>query len=327
MNRNLNKKELEKLKQGCGLLLEKPKPEDAVYEEVFGAGEEKPLNWKAYLPKREEQFWVPFCVTFSRLNCAESKAKKEEVEIVNLSDRYLGVVSGTSKSGNSLNQVSEVFRKEGSVLEEECPFTYEMLSGGWGQWNKIFDLSAVRKDARRYKGGNHSWVYSLSAMKNALAFSPIQLGVGVGETWERDVVTKPKVISAYHAITCYHIDDYYYIQDSVGREFKKLDINYPIAMAKSFRDLPLDWKDVKKKMEKTPLKRAIGKQKVYGIKDGEKYWFVSWEDVERWAGYDTLKEAQESVQEVEESQLNFYLSGGIIGNPTFWDFVFGGKTK
>lgn len=247
---------MSKMPTGYGLILEKPKKEDAVYETVFGAGTEEPINWKEYLPEREEQYWVPFCVSFSRLNCAEAKAKKEGVNITNLSDRHLGVISGTSKKGNSLNKVSESFRKEGVVLEKECPFTYEMLSSGWTKWDEIFDLSDVDRGARRYKGGNHSWVYSLSAIKNALAFSPVQLGVGVGETWNRDIVTPPQHISAYHAITCYYIDnEYYYIQDSIGREFKKLRIDYPIAMAKSFRDLPENWKDIKKKMDKAKLEQ------------------------------------------------------------------------
>lgn len=82
---------------------------------------------------------------------------------------------------------------------------------------------------------------------------------------------------------------------------------------------------IKKKMEKIPLKRAVNTKKVYGIKDGEKHWLVSWKDVERWAGYNSLEEAQKAVQEVEAGHLDAYPYGGNIGDPSFFDFIFGRK--
>ena len=262
-------------------------------------------------------------MTYSRHKCAEAVARKSGTEL-NLSDRYLGVISGTSQRGNSLKKVSETFRKGGSVKEEECPWGSGWLSNPWNYWNLINDLSQVRKDARRYRGGSYSLVYSKSAIRNALAFSPVQIGVGVGSNWENSVVYKPSSILAYHAITLYNMDDkYLYIQDSLGREFKKLDINYPIAVAQSFRDLPDNWKELNNNMEQIELKRVNGKKKVWGIKNGKKYWFVSWQDVADWAGYNSLEKAQEAVQGVEAGHLDTYPFGGIVGSPSIWDLIFG----
>jgi len=81
-----------------GLIPRDPLPGQAVYNRIFagagGAGASK--DWRGILPPRERQYSIPFCVSFSRTNCAEAKAKEAGID-VNLSDRELGVISGTTK--------------------------------------------------------------------------------------------------------------------------------------------------------------------------------------------------------------------------------------
>ena len=240
--------------QGWDYKNEKVLPEDAIYEQVFGAGRAEPFNWIAYLPEKESQGSTTFCVTYSALNCAETRAKQrgytdEQETEINLSDRNLGVISGTNKVGNNLNKVAETFRKEGVVKEKECQWKPEWLENQTKYWNEIFDLSDVSPEARYFKGPNHSWVANdIQGLKNALADSPLQLGFGVGETWFDDIVTPPKKIEFYHAVECYYIDSkYIYINDSVFPALKKLTLNYPVLMAKSFRELPSEWKELNKK--------------------------------------------------------------------------------
>ena len=240
----------ELLESGGGLILEEPKIEDARFERVFGAGTAQPKNWEQWLPRKENQYWTSFCVSFSILNCVETMARylgitdEDEAEI-DLSDRNLAVESGTTKKGNGLNPVAEWLRKKGVVKERECYFTPEMISQGWEKWDEIFDMSDMNPKARRYMGPNHSWVNTdIVSLKNALAETPLQLAFGVGKTWENEIVEPPALIEAYHAVECYYIDDkYIYIYDSVfGRPKKRLTINYPVLFAKSFRTLPEDWK-------------------------------------------------------------------------------------
>lgn len=230
-----------------GLIPRDPLPQQAVYNRIFagGIGSGESFNWKPYLPVRERQYRLPFCVTFSRTNCAEAKAKKEGVEI-NFSDRDLGVSSGTSKLGNFQDVVSDKFRNLGAVVETDCPFTQGMLSLSYpGAWEDIFNLPDL-KGKRRYKGGSHSWVYGLGAMIDALDHSPLQIALGLGDTWEKNgIVQRPSSIRAYHAITLYYIDSSgnKYIHDSIGKEWKILSPDYPLTGTLSFRDLPGDWKD------------------------------------------------------------------------------------
>jgi len=245
------------------------KKEHAIYERVFGAGDsklKKSFNWLKLLPIRERQWWIPFCVIFSRLDCAEAKGNKEGVKR-NFSDRRLGVESGTTKVGNSMDAVSEWFRKKGVDLETDTPFTKEMFSEGWNMWDEIFDLPEAGK---RYFGGSHSWVWTKQGMIDALEHSPLSIAVGECENnWERDgEVQNPTRIDFYHCVTLYYIDELgrYHVRDSLGKEFKILNKDYPIKWCKSFRDLPENWKD--KNMENefvkiiadktTPDSKAVG---------------------------------------------------------------------
>lgn len=223
---------------------EKIDAKDAVYEMVFsGETKTKSFNWLEYLPLRERQYWIPFCVTFSRLDCAEAVGKKEGVEL-NLSDRRLAVESGTTKTGNSLNKVAEYFRKVGTDTEEDTPLTERMIADGWNAWEDIYNLPEAGK---RYLGGNHSWVFTKQAMIDSLNYSPLQIAVGESnENWERNgEVQNPTKVDWHHAVTLYHIDEAgrYLIRDTIGKEFKILNKDYPIKWCKSFRDLPTNWKE------------------------------------------------------------------------------------
>ena len=231
-----------------GLIPRDPLPGQAVYNRIFaGAGETgASKDWRGILPSRERQYQIPFCVSFSRLNCAEGKAREEGVDL-NLSDRELGVISGTTKQGNYLDVVSDTFRKVGVTTEQEVPFTMEMLTDiSDPVWKKTFALPNTT-GKRRYKGGNSSWVIGRPMITDALNHSPLQMAVGIGDTWENpDIVRKPSSIGAYHAVTLAHIDSQgnYYIQDSIGREWKTLSPDYPYTGILSFRDLPENWKDI-----------------------------------------------------------------------------------
>lgn len=294
----MNSLQMKALINGSGLKLTKPKITDAVYEQIFGAEVVVPINWFEWLPMKEFQN-VPFCVTYSRLNCAETIAKKNNVladngEEFNLSDRNLGVISGTTKQGNSLDNVSDWFRNKGTPLEKHCPFTTT-------DWAKIFDLSDVPAGARRYKGGNYSWITNLSvaSLKSALAFAPIQIGIAPGETYYDEIVTPPKNIYSYHAVELYDIDDkYFYIFDSIQNPIKKLTLNYPIQCAMSFRDLPDNWRDIQFMAK---LERKKNEEKVHLIINGVNYWIREQGDFENLRADQPITNIQwEQVKVVDE---------------------------
>ena len=225
------------MKYPPGFIPERITDSDAIYDVVFGSlGQATPISWKQYLPKLENQVPLPYCVSFSRLNCAEAVAKKNGQDI-NFSDRALAVESGTTKEGASFTEVSEKFRVLGAVSEADCPFV-----DSWDESVKLPDLSGKR----RYFGGSHSWVVGgVEAMRDALKYSPLQVGYGVGLEYNFGGVVPPPSgdIKFYHGTVCYEISDKgFEIYDSIYAEFKTLSLEYPIPWAKSFRDLPAGWK-------------------------------------------------------------------------------------
>ena len=309
------------------------KKEDAVFSKVFGWGTAEPFDWRPYAPPQERQRRSVYCLIFSYLNCLETMAKRKKIDI-NFAERWIvahllkkGLISSR---GTNFNSVAQSARDNKLVREAYCPFETAWLEAPWNYENQIKDLSRVSDNAKRYEAPNYSWVStSLTGLKNALASTPLWVGVGLGNTYHQDdrVIYTPKSYSSYHGVMMTYIDDKYkYIYDSVQKEHKRFSLDYPILYAKSFKRLPSSWQQNNQEtnnMEQTPLKRVVGKKKVYGIKDGKRYWVNAWEEAVRWAGYKSIKEAQEAVQDVEQGHIDTYPYGGNIGNPTIWDYFFG----
>jgi hypothetical protein len=273
-------KSIEELKKGMGCIIEPIKETDAIFDFIFGGIKGAPVNWKQWIPLQEKQIYIPFCVIFSRLNCAETKARSNGEWDLNFSDRYLGVISGTTKEGNSLNAVSEAFRTQGTVAEDKCPWkSQDWLLAPFNHWGEIFNLSDVPADAKKYLGGNHSYVVGgFQGVKNALQLSPVQIAVGIGDNWETNgIVHPPTQILAYHAVQVYYASDRYFINDSCGKQFKELSADYPIVQAKSFADLPDNWKELNKPMYQLIKKR--GGTTVCAIIFGKNYWIDSMDKI------------------------------------------------
>ncbi len=218
---------------------------DAHFEEIFGEakfGIIPSKDWSKFLPLKEIQGFGD-CVSFSRTNCAETKAREEGVvddngNEFNFSDLDLAFGSGTTKTGNSLKAVAEYARKVGISLEKDCPYTYN-----WNERSMRFNNA---KDKKKYKLGNWAWVNcNTNSMKAALSKSPLQIAVGVGYNWNDEKIIKdPNVYQTYHAITLYYIDenDNKKIYDHYDKEFKTLDKNYNVFYVMVFADLPKEWR-------------------------------------------------------------------------------------
>ena len=235
------------------VIIETPDEDDAHYEVVFTIGAEptESKSWKEFRPEYERQYFTGDCVSFSRTSIAEYVAKKEGFDI-NFSDLHLAVGSNTSLRGNSLSAPSEYFRKKGIVLQKFCNYDNDMLQNPKGTWAKRRQkVDAIPKSAKRYKGGNHSWVVGIKrVLKDALEHSPIQIAIGLDKSYRnRGIVQPPKQILTYHAVVLELIDKkgQCHIFDSLSGETKILAANYPITQAKSFRDLPVLWNKDKKK--------------------------------------------------------------------------------
>lgn len=259
------------------VILEKPRELDAHFDEVFGAPKASAApskDWRPFYPKHEIQSYGD-CVTFSYLNCVETQTKEKNLvddngEELNLSDLDLAVGSGTSQNGNSLDNVAERARKTGVVLERLCPYTKV--------WNeRTVRVSSIPKDAKRYlKGTGHTWVKpDLSNMKAALEKGPLQIAVGLGETYQNNgVITPSSRIEVYHAMEMGYIDELgqKYCYDHYNRQQVTLSSDYGIEYTKLIlpEGLPDGWRS--NNVDSIKLyKRLIGKIIIRPESRGECY--------------------------------------------------------
>jgi hypothetical protein len=209
-------------------------------------------------------------VSFSRTNCAETKAKAngvldEDGNEMDFSDLDLAIGSGTGSQGNSLRAVAEYARKSGISLEKDCPYTTNP-----SQRQAIFNAA---KNKKKYKLGNWSWVNAdLNALKSALEDGPVQVGVLVGYNWFSGGVIKNPGGGNGHGIELEYIDELgqKYIKDSYVPYQKVLDKNYPIMMAMSFKDLPENWRGINVENEKFYM-RLLNKLIIRPQANGEVY--------------------------------------------------------
>jgi len=129
-----------------GLITKYPLPQDYVLGgETAVKGKIRTSDWKEYLPAIEKQYSINFdtlsCTSFSFNNVVESQlnfmiAKGElsadsikwltdngyiENGKVNLSDRFLAVMSGTTERGNDFRTVAECARTVGLIPEKDFP--------------------------------------------------------------------------------------------------------------------------------------------------------------------------------------------------------------
>lgn len=119
-----------------GLIHEPPQEKDWVFGGVNSGAFNTPLfsdghGWLTI--QRDEQtqrnanFDTFSCVTFSCLKALSYYVKKIYNLDVNFSERFTAVMSGTTPGkGNSIRNVLESIRKDGFLLENDCPFTNEM---------------------------------------------------------------------------------------------------------------------------------------------------------------------------------------------------------
>lgn len=260
--------------------LEAMSVKDALYEEVFGAelGDVKQFagkpsyDWRQFEPILELQGDSSDCVSFSRTNAAEMKAKKEGVfddegQELNFSDLDLSVGSGTTQNGNSLTAVADYAHKVGVVLQRLCPYT-----DVWSQ--RAVLVGKIPKNAKKYKLGDYSRVQSDSLfIKGALPYSPVQIGIPLDYSYNTDkIIVPPKATRAWHAVTVQYVDEkeQFYIFDHYQKKNKILAANYPLPFVFSFRDLPADWRTITEDAGKM-LTRLVGKYLLRVDYHGELY--------------------------------------------------------
>lgn len=199
-------------------------------------------NYSSFLPVVEYQIGTYFdtlsCVTFSALNVLETIAKVKGLDW-NRSDRFTSKMSGTTKEGNSLRNVAESIRLQGTVDEPEWPYprTQRTPVFDWEDFYATIPSETQQKGLQWLDGYVVQWEWIRPKdVREALKYGPVQVGV---KAWPH-----PRPDGMYddggsskrnHAVECYNAtDEYYEIFDHYDKERKKLVAGYDFKFAMQF---------------------------------------------------------------------------------------------
>jgi|TARA_Y100000296_G_C5176928_1_gene260645 hypothetical protein len=252
---------------------------------------------------------------------------------VELSDAFIAIKSGTTKDGNSLITPWQTVHKIGMIPKAMLPFedwmgfndyhnpariTQKMVDLGL-EWAKRIIINydrAYEKDFKKVLKNNllgivvHAWPRPINGIYPRVNGILNHVGMGISGTY----------LPFY--------DNYI---DSVDGDFiKQLATNYKVLRYAYRSIIRENVIDLNPKKDMISLKRAKDTKKVFVCIGVKKYWVNSWsvlEDFLEEFGFETLKEAQKSVEKVAQNHLDNFIYAGNIGNPSIWDFVFGGKTR
>jgi len=248
-----------------GFIPDEIKPEDYVFGGFSKIKEvgvlQRDGQWSEYLPEKEIQHNKGFdsmnCTNYGTLNCIEALLKKIYDLDVNFSERYTGVLTGTTEVGNTPHKVIEIIRKDsGLILEEMLPFTEDIDSR-----KKYYSPDPMTAEylvqGSRFLGKykiKHEWVFVSGSiqekqekMMDALEYSP--LGVSVRAWKEKDgLYVKNKGAGDNHwtAMVGYKKGKFWIIFDSYDNTIKRLHWDYDFGFAKRYSitintDKPTNW--------------------------------------------------------------------------------------
>ena len=208
-----------------GLVIENPQEQDHVLGAAVAGPDFEVLvpdgQWHAYLPGAEIQrnrFGDTFmCVSFSHQNACEIIVNRRYGDLMNMSDIFLGVGSGTTRGeGNSKRAVAEWARLNGFVLETDYPYTPDMTLD---QVYAPLTAALLAKGKANLDKWSflYKWVGSSTpgALKDALRYSPLQVDVtGTYPMNEKGIVQYDKspfchevLIFGYEDGVCWHVFD------------------------------------------------------------------------------------------------------------------------
>lgn len=233
-----------------------------VYSAVVYKERLKDRQWKVYRPTDEKQIGIYFdtmsCVSFAGDNTIEEQIAylidegilnennglKELQEMgfwdengnFNCSDRFLAIMSGTTKYGNYLEVIWETIRKVGLLPEKDLPNNLDdRTPWTWEDWmNKDVITQEMKDKAKRVLDilqFAYEWVaITPESLKYHLKQAPIQIAAPVCSPWNTTEIIQACPAGAGHStiIDGYVDKEYWHDFDHYFPYGKKLAWNYPI---------------------------------------------------------------------------------------------------
>lgn len=235
-----------------GLQFDPIDPRNAVAEDlgIVAAGEIVPvprLSDKVPFVK-QRQGAIPFCTAFDNAYRLQYSIYKMYNLVVNISERYWGVISETTKDGNSCWKVNQAGTK-GVVKEDDCAFP-DIFSWTWSKWPDLFDIDKqALNSVDRFFPPN--WITIMPnnylMLNQIVTDRPVGVIIPLFETWnapEREVVANGKKIIGWHKTTIdgRNADGTWTIIDSLGPQKRILAPDYEFTYLEYYGTLPDNWK-------------------------------------------------------------------------------------
>ncbi len=268
--------ELDKLKKGKYMIKNYGfiAPEITVSDYIFGSlDKSKTLKgevirpdgqWDNDLPEDEIQrrynFETMNCTNFGTLNCKDTLENAQYKSFRNDSERFLGVISGTTPSGNNPHNVAEAIRNKGLISEESLPWNPDINT--WAEYYSPKPMTQNYLDLAsewllKYDFGHEYAFHGYDSLKTkqtkimeSLKYSPIGISVCAWH-YRNGMYYKPTNGNDNHWVEMYGYvkDKYWKIFDSYDNTRKKVEWNTNFGFAKKYQLKKKTTNMLKKKIE------------------------------------------------------------------------------
>jgi len=239
-------------------------------------------QWDDYLPEGEPQkrrIESMNCTNYGTLNALEILAKAKYKVDKNWSERYMGVLSGTTRGGNSPHRVGETIRKYGNIPDFLLPYTSKITS--WSQYYspKPMEQTYITEGKtwlERWQFA-HKWIYcSVNSLKEALKYSPLGASVKAWYRTNEGIYYRPQGSKDNHWCVIYgYVDGQYWkVFDSYEPYLKRLAWSSIPQFAKKYTLIQL-----KEDMPVQTIKKKNSPEIyiVSGTNSKELRWIGGWE--------------------------------------------------
>ncbi len=204
-------------------------------------------NWDALLPDGEYQnkrgLETYDCTGFGTLNAVEAIMRTEFGVNENYSDRWVGIIAGTTEGGNDPHVVCEAIRKYGLIPESMLPFSDDISTFEEYYSFKGSDMTECYKAGRAWLEKydfKHEWCFQpsqpldekMNNIKISLKYSPLGVAVNAWQTDSEGIYVRSG--NDNHWVMIYSYDDFVRIFDSYDPFRKNLDPQYGFKYCKVF---------------------------------------------------------------------------------------------
>jgi len=239
-------------------------------------------QWDEFLPDEEKQkryIETMNCTTYGTLNALEILAKTKYKVDKNWSERYIGVLARTTRSGNSPHRVAEAIRANGNIDEILLPFNDNITS-----WWKYYSPKPMEQqyldEGKRWLNNwdfEHKWTtLSSTALMEALKYSVLGWSVNAWYIDRNGFYYRPQGTGDNHWTVCYgYVEgEYWKIFDSYEPHLKKVRWDSRATFAKKYLLIRLN----EDTMAITIKKKDNPQIYIVSGKDSKQlYWVVGWE--------------------------------------------------